>query len=459
MYIEGSYGNLYDLSSPILKKDKGLTAEDIPDSFRFRDKQEAFSLLEDMPRDPFTPEGRRVQLQKEHGEVFEVMQLGTPEGLKSLVEDKLKSGEMLSDELLKIIEIVFTDEQPSTEHIQASKEKLNYFLDLQVDGKPLMSEEFIVDLLNSARASGRKDVEEVIWKPCMRIAADAMHQSLKDDPESVKEFVKSNLDDKSASFDDMLEIITIEFTRPAEEYTSDEHIQNSKDVLKFLLNLQVDGKPLMSGEFISKLCNRVLASGRGDVASVILMPYRQFVFHQNIKNNPEVAKVLVKNTLASDGDSDDCLEIIEKEFARPAEEYASDEHIQNSKDMLKFLLDLQVDGKPVMQEEFISKLFKNARISDRKDVEDAILAYKAEHPDDKRFSEKMFEFNRKDKVAEFVKRQERKAAKVQAIVKNAAKKGATTVKGATEKGIVAAKKVTKKDTAVINVVVTGKKGR
>jgi hypothetical protein len=102
-------------------------------------------------------------------------------------------------------------------------------------------------------------------------------------------------------------------------------------------------------------------------------------------------------------------------------------------------LDLEVDGKPVMQEEFITKLFKNARISGRKDVEEAILAYKAEHPEDKRFSDKMFEFNRKEKVAEFVKRQERKAAEVKFAAENAAKKAANKGASALTAAVKAAK--------------------
>ena len=326
LYKEGYYKNIYDLCSPITRKDKGLTAEDIPVSFHFRDKQEALSWLEGMPRYAHTWEGRRKQLQKEHKYVFRSMQLGYTEGLKYFVYDGLTSGEMPPRELLIMIEMAFTDEQPSAQHMQASEEMLNYFLDLQVDGKPLMSGEFMAELLDGARASGRKDVEEVIWKPCMQYQADLLHQGLKDDPELVKdtfvkEFVKSNLNDKSSSSDDLLEIVAKEFTRPAEEYISDEHIQNGKDVLKFLL-------------------------------------------------------------------------------------------------------DLQVDGKSLMQEKDITKLFKNARISGRKDVEEAMLEYKAEHPDDKRFSKEMFNSSSMDKVKEFKERQEMKAAEVEAAAKNAAKKAA-----------------------------------
>ena len=129
--------------------------------------------------------------------------------------------------------------------------------------------------------------------------------------------------------------------------------------------------------------------------------------------------------------------------------YSINSSISTLKELLsKFFLDLEVDGKPVMQEKDITKLFKNARISGRKDVEEAMLEYKAEHPEDKRFSEKMFEFNHKDKVAEFMKRQERKAAKVKFAVENAAEKGATAIKKASDKGA-----------TVIKTAVTGKKSR
>ena len=162
LYEKGHYKSNYDLISPITRKDKGLTVEDIPVSFHFRDNQEALSLLEDMPRYAHTWEGRRRQLQKEHHEVFITINSGYTEGLEYFVDKGLKSGEMPPHELLIMVNMEFTNKQPSAEHIRASREMLNYFLDLEVGGKLLMQEGDISDLLKGARASGRKDVEEAI---------------------------------------------------------------------------------------------------------------------------------------------------------------------------------------------------------------------------------------------------------------------------------------------------------
>ena len=102
--------------------------------------------------------------------------------------------------------------------------------------------------------------------------------------------------------------------------------------------------------------------------------------------------------------SNELLDIIDTEFTRPSK-YAHENHLQRSKDMLKFFLSFRMDGKPLMHEADVSRLLKGAQASGRKDVEEAMQKYHKEHPEDKRFSEKMFELNRRDKVAEFMKRQ------------------------------------------------------
>ena len=181
LYKNEAYRDKFDLISPILRKDKGFTEGDIPNSFHFKNPEEALSLLEDMPRDPLTWGGRKAQLQKEHKDVFESMQLGTPENLKNLVVDKLKSGEMPPKELLTMIKMEFAtnpaennafsekNKEMNSFFLDAeecirnrNKDKLKFLLDLQVDGKPFMQKEFITKLLESARISGRKDVEEAL---------------------------------------------------------------------------------------------------------------------------------------------------------------------------------------------------------------------------------------------------------------------------------------------------------
>jgi|GEM_PF-2640330 len=239
IYEDELYRDEYDLRSPILRRDKGLTVEDIPVSFHFKQSGVILSLLKDMPREAMTLEGRKMQLQKAHSAIFEAISRGSTESLKTSVENELKSGEMPPNELLTIIKIKFTE----------------------VENK----------------------------QPIILVDSSQLH------------------------------------------------------------------------------------------IDYIYVPIAA-------------------------------------------------EQIQNSKDVLKFLLDLQVDGKPLMQEKDISDLLNGARASGRKDVEDALLAYKTDHPDDKRFSDKMFELNPNDKITEFLKRQERKAAEVEAAAKNAAKK-------ATNKGV------------------------
>jgi len=113
---------------------------------------------------------------------------------------------------------------------------------------------------------------------------------------------------------------------------------------------------------------------------------------------------------------DEFLDIIETEFTSSPEN-VSEVHIKRSESMLNFLLDLKVDGKLLMQEKDITKLLAGARASGRKDVEEAILEYQKEHPDDERFPEKMFNPNPKDKVAEYKKRKakEAEATKIKAV--------------------------------------------
>ena len=125
--------------------------------------------------------------------------------------------------------------------------------------------------------------------------------------------------------------------------------------------------------------------------------------------------------------SNELLDIIDTEFTRPSKD-AHENHLQRSKDMLKFFLSFRMDGKPLMQESDISDLLKGAQASGRKDVEEAMQKYHKEHPDDKRFSEEMFELNCKDKVKEFKERQEMKAAEVKAAVEKKGTSALTTAK-------------------------------
>jgi len=162
LYEKGTYRDDYDWDSPILRKNKGLTVEEIPASFHFRDKREALSWLKDMPREARTLKGRRIQLQKEYFGIFTAISCGSTERLKQLVDKGLKSGKIIPDELLTIIGMEFSRSEYSPENAEQNKDMLNYFLNLEVDGKPLMQEGDISDLLDGARASGRKDVEDAL---------------------------------------------------------------------------------------------------------------------------------------------------------------------------------------------------------------------------------------------------------------------------------------------------------
>ena len=552
IYEDESYRDGYDLDWPILRKNKGLAEGKLPVSFHFKDSQEAFSLLKDMPRKARTLEGIARQYRQDNSEIIDALEDSySAESLKQLVEEGLKSGEISSEGLLFVVKETFTSNGYNTEDAELTKEQLNFFLDFKVDGKPLMQEKDILRLLDGARISDRKDVEEAVQEyqkehpDDMRFSEnngllgatvekgkrfaymmnglnkkrasneqaefypqpwiDDIYQEIRSgSTDNLQDLIKLNLYEESLSFNVLLEIITGEFTQPAEENVSDEHLQNSKDMLKFFLDLQVDGKPLMQEKDIWNLLERACDSGRKDVEETIqeyqkehpddkrfsenngllfatvgkgrrfayrtaisskkmvdklnelslqldeqiyssITKHRKQYFladylHRGIKNDPEDIKRFVKHNLRAGFISPDrILQAIEVEFTHFVEKGAPNEYIQNSKDMLNFFLDLELDGKPLMQEKDITKLFKNARSSGRKDVEEAILAYKAEHPDDKRFSEKMFEFNRKDKVAEFVKRQERKAAEVKFAAENAAKKAANKGASALTTAIKAAK--------------------
>ncbi len=350
--------------------DKGLTEEDLLDSFHFKDSREALSLLKDMPRKIASDWISKIpRVREKHEEILNVIDEGSAETLKQLVENKLKSGEISSDELSTITKMAFikviykfchTDSFILKSNTKDVKDKVKFFLDLKVDGKPIMQEEDIL----SACVSDQKDVREAI-----------------------KEYQKEHPDDK-----------------------------------RFPENNGLLGATIGKGKRFAYMMNELNRKRALNKQDKSLSQNQADFIHRGIKDDPEDVKNFIKLNLRRHHDR--ILKAIEIEFTRFVEKDASNEYIQNSKDMLKFFLDLEVDGKPVMQEKDITKLFKNARISGRKDVEEAMLEYKAEHPEDKRFSEKMFEFNRRDKVAEFVKRQERKAAKVKFAVENAAKKAA-----------------------------------
>lgn len=316
------YRRNYDRIKPISKEDKGLTEDDIPNSFHFKNPREAFLLLKDMPREAMTP-----------AEKISIDIRMTIDEEDCIVEDLgdciILRDDISPDELLNIIKTEFTrsPEDGFERRIQKNKDVLKFFLSFRMYGKPLMQEKDILDLLDGARASGRKDVEEAIQeyqKECLimspkdkytKFIADSIHR------------VIENHDDISffgtVSASDMSNAMVIEFTRPIEN-GSEKYINYSKFILKDMLSTQ----------------------------------HR---YHQDVD---------------------------------------------------------------------ISKLLEGARASGRKDVEEAMREYHKEYPSDKRFSEEMFDPNPKDKVAEFVQRQERKAAEVKLAAENAANKGVSAVTAA-----------------------------
>ena len=153
LYNEISYRDQYDKTKPISDKDKGLTEGEIPDSFHFKDPREALSLLKDMPQETRTP------IEKIRSSIAGASQVRTV-----TEEVFIKEKSMSPDKMLDIIKTEFTrsPKDATPRHIRYSKNVLNYFADLQVDEKPFMQEKDILDLLEGARASGRKDVEDAI---------------------------------------------------------------------------------------------------------------------------------------------------------------------------------------------------------------------------------------------------------------------------------------------------------
>jgi len=353
-YEDELYRDKYDERKLILMKDKGITGGNLPASFRFKDPNEAFSLLKNMPREAITLGGRSYQNYEkyhqsweDHPEIYDAIDSYSTEDLKQLVEEGLESKELSLGELSFIVKEKFTSNGYNPEDAELTKDMLNFFLDLQVDGKPLMQEKDISDLLDGASASYREDVKKAI----------------------------------------------LDYQK---EHPKDKRFPKNKGLLYIA---KEKSKRLRSQQLWADVIHREIKRGSSEALKT------------HIKCNLE-------NKSLSSGN---LLEIIAKEFTHSLEANTSDECIQRSEDMLDFFLDLQVNGKPLMQGKYISKLFKE---TDRDDVKEEILAYKAEHPDDKRFSENMFDLNIKDKVAEFVQRQERKAAEVEVAAKNAAKKAA-----------------------------------
>ena len=376
LYNDETYYD-FDLDAPISNKDKGLTEEEISASFRFKDKREALSLLKDMPRYARKPSGIACQILADHSEICEVINKGSTETLKRLFQEKLKSGEISSSEILQIIKEVFTKRDYSLENAEQTKKMLSFFLDLKKDGKPLMQRGFILTLLSVVHVTGRKDVED-----------------------AAQEYQKAHPRDK--------------------RFPENKRLQRI-----------ITGR----AEFLADIVKELKESEVSDEKKQAFLRDQAYMIHRGIKSGSieylksDIKLYLDNKSLYPGG----LLEIVAKEFTRPFENY-SDERIKNSKEMLDYFLNLQVNGKHLMQEKDISDLLKGARASGRKDVEDEILAYKAKHPDDKRLPDDMFNPNIKYKIAEFVKRQERKAAEVKAVVENASKKGATVIKTAvTEK--------------------------
>ena len=164
IYSRGSYRDEFDLNVPISKEDTGLTEGEIPASFHFKQPRETLLLLQQMPQEARTLEGKELQFRKNHRELIGAIYCGSAESLKQLVEDSLKSGKVSYGELSEIIEKVFTLplNVVSKKHVRASKKQLNFFLDLKIDSWHFMQEPFILKLLNDAHSFGRKDVEKAI---------------------------------------------------------------------------------------------------------------------------------------------------------------------------------------------------------------------------------------------------------------------------------------------------------
>ena len=146
------YCDKYNEIKPISDKDKGLTEGDIPNSFHFKNPKEVLSLLNNMPREARTP------IEK----IRSAIAWCYPEKIRQEVSAKEKS--ISSDEVLDIIKTEFarSPKDVTRRHVRYSKDMLEAFLDFKVDEKPFMQEKDILDLLEGARASGRKDVEDAL---------------------------------------------------------------------------------------------------------------------------------------------------------------------------------------------------------------------------------------------------------------------------------------------------------
>jgi len=145
----------YDDIRPISEEDIGLTEAEIPASFHFKHPKEALLLLEDMPREAMTSADKLR---------FAIVR-GASQALQRHAMKFLMIDESVSpDEFLDIIETEFTrsPENVSEVHIARSESMLNFLLDFKADKKPLMHKEFISNLLEGARVSGRKDVEKAV---------------------------------------------------------------------------------------------------------------------------------------------------------------------------------------------------------------------------------------------------------------------------------------------------------
>jgi len=294
IYSRGSYRDEFDLDVPISKEDTGLTEGEIPTSFHFKQPRETLFLLQQMPREARTLEGKELQFRKNHHELLKVIYHGPTESLKSLVEGNLQSGKVSPGELLETIEKVFTlpPEIVPKEHIQNSKDILNFFLDMKVnEEKPLMQKDFILKLLRGSQYSLRKDVARTIRGylkehpedkrftenrglprtaskgDCQKVFAKMIHRGIHNNStKSLILFFNDNLEKISPC--ERLEMIAIAFTRPSKD--ASKCIQSSKNMLNFFLDLKVGAQYLMQESFILKLLKDTRSLGREDVEKAIL---------------------------------------------------------------------------------------------------------------------------------------------------------------------------------------------
>ena len=267
------YRRNYDSTNPISNEDKGLTEDDISNSFHFKNPREAFLLLEDMPRKAMTPTEKisidiRMTIDEEDCIV------------EDLVDYIIEKDDISSDELLNIIKTEFTryPEDGFERRIQKNKDVLKFFLSFRMDGKPLMQEKDILDLLDGARASGRKDVEEAIQeyqKECLTMTPqDKYTQSIAD---RIHRFIEDYdnmffLGFRTVSDSDMSNAMAIEFTRPIEN-CSEKYIKNSKQALQEMLYQQYSDHRDVD---ILKLLEGARASGRKDVEEAMREYHKEY---------------------------------------------------------------------------------------------------------------------------------------------------------------------------------------